>query len=205
MKTSLRACSITMRELLRQAFVTDPELDSFFDPAQGGTMVISLETPQELVHLNQEGISLWLYRVRRDDQTLNAPPRRIGPDRIVPPPLPLRLYYLLVPIVNHETRPLAPELEQHMLGKALQVFHDRTNLRGSLLLDDLAGSDLEIFVRLETMTLEEITRVWEALDLSYQLSVSYEVSVVPIDSSRATDKVVPVDVVMPEYGVAELT
>jgi hypothetical protein len=37
----------------------------------------------------------------------------------------------------------------------------------------------------------------EALDLSYQLSVSYEVSVVPIDSSRATDKVVPVDVVMP--------
>jgi hypothetical protein len=82
----------------------------------------------------------------RDDQTLNAPPRRIGPDRIVPPPLPLRLYYLLVPIVNHETRPLAPELEQHMLGKALQVFHDRTNLRGSLLLDDLAGSDLEIFV-----------------------------------------------------------
>src|SRR5688572_25077000 len=116
MKTALRACSITMRELLRQALVADAELDSFFDPAQGGTMVVSLETPEALANLNQEGISLWLYRVRRDDQTLNTPPRRVGADRIVPPPLPLRLYYLLVPIADHETRPLAPELEQHMLG-----------------------------------------------------------------------------------------
>jgi len=205
MKTALRACSITLRELLREALVLDSELDAFFDPGQGGTMVVTLDTPQELIALHQEGVSLWLYRVRRDEQTLNRPPRRIAPDRIVPPPLPLRLYYLLVPIVDHQIRPQAPELEQHVLGKALQVFNDQPTVRGSLLLDDLAGSDLEISVRLETMTLEEITRVWDALDQPYQLSVSYEVSVVPIASGRAVDAVTPVDTALPEYGVAEVT
>ena len=39
---------------------------------------------------------------------------------------------------------------------------------------------MELKVRLEPLTLEEITRVWEALEGSYQLSVSYEVSVVNI-------------------------
>lgn len=201
MKTALRACSITMRELLRQALIADPELDAFFDPGQGGPMVVSLETPQALVDLQQEGVSLWLYRIRRDDQTLNTPPRRVAGDRIVPPPLPLRLHYLLVPIVDHQARPQAPELEQHVLGKALQVFNDQPELRGGLLLDDLAGSDLDIFIRLETITLEEITRVWDALELPYQLSVSYEVSVVPITSGRAVDRVEPVDAALPEYGL----
>lgn len=204
MKTALRACSVTMRELLRQALVIDPELDMFFDPGQGGSMVVSLDTPQELVNLQREGVSLWLYRIRRDEQTLNLPPRRLGPDRVLPPPLPLRLHYLVVPIVDHATRPQAPELEQHVLGKILQVFNDGSNLRGSTLLDDLAGLDLEMYVRLEPMTLEEITRVWEALDLSYQLSVSYEVSVVPIASGRAADQVQPVDAAMPEYGLREV-
>jgi uncharacterized protein DUF4255 len=203
-KTALRACSITMRELLRQALAADPELDAFFDPVQGGTMVVSLDTPQELVGLQREGVSLWLYRVRRDDQTLNLPPRRVLADRLMPPPLPLRLHYLAVPIVNHETRPQAPELEQHILGKALQVFNDVNTLRGSRLLDDLAGRDLEIFIRLEPMTLEEITRVWDALELSYQLSVSYEVSVVPIESGLAVDEVHPVEVSLPEYGITDV-
>jgi hypothetical protein len=194
-----------MRELLSRALITDSELDVFFDPGLGGAMVVSLDTPQELVTLQREGVALWLYRVRRDDQTLNTPPRRLASNRIVPPPLPLRLHYLVVPVVEHATRPQASELEQHILGKTLQVFNDSTSLRGSLLLDDLAGLDLELFVRLEPMSLEEITRVWDALDLSYQLSVSYEVSVLPIASALAVDEVRPVDVALPEYGLTETT
>ena len=203
MKTALRACSVTMRELLRQALVNDAELDALFDSALGGSMVVSLDTPQELVNLQREGLALWLYRVRRDDQTLNMPPRRNAFDRLVPPPLPLRVHYLVVPIVDHAVRAQASELEQHILGKALQVFNDSPILRGSALLDDLAGEDLELTIRLEPMALEEITRVWDALDLSYQLSVSYEVSVVPIASARAVDEVTPVDAALPEYGLTE--
>jgi Pvc16 N-terminal domain len=204
-KTAIRVCSITLRELLRQALVVDSELDVFFDPTQGGVMVVSLDTPQELVNLNHEGVALWLYRVQRDEQTLNLPLRRVAVDRLQPPPLPLRLHYLVAPIVDHETRPQAPELEQHILGKVLQVFNDLGSLRGSSLLDDLAGQDLEIFMRLEPMTLKETTRVWDALELSYQLCISYEVSVIPITSGLAVHDVRPVDAALPEYGLASLT
>ena len=68
----------------------------------------------------------------------------------------------------------------------------------------MAGQALEIFVRLEPLTLEEITRVWDALELPYQLCVSYEVSVVPIASGHAVEDVEPVEAVHTEYGLGAL-
>ena len=56
-------------------------------------------------------------------------------------------------------------------------------------------------MRLEALSLEEITRVWEALEGSYQLSVSYEVSLVDIASDLEPEHVSPVQVVLPEYGI----
>lgn len=202
MKTWIRSASISLRELLREALEADPDLDAFFSPAQGGTMVVTLDTPQETLELAREGVSLWLYRVQRDGETLNLPRRRVGLNELESRPLPLRLHYLVTPVVDHATRPQAPELEQHILGKVLQVLHDLGSLRGALLRDDMAGADLEIFPRLEPFSLEEITRVWDALEASYQLCVSYEVSVVPITSGRAVEEGEPVDVVHTEYGIA---
>jgi Pvc16 N-terminal domain len=204
MKTALRACSISMRELLRQSLIADPDLDVLFDPGQGGPMVVSLDTPEQMSNLNREGVSLWLYRVQRDEQTLNRPPQRIAADRIAHRPLPLRLHYLVSPIIDRDTRPQAPELEQHVIGKVMQVFHDTSALRGPGLIDDFAGQDMEVFIRLEAMTLEETTRVWDALDLSYQLSISYEVSVIPIASALAVDEVPAVQTYQPEYGLTEV-
>ncbi len=204
MKTWIRATSVSLRELLREALEGDVDLDAFFAPAQGGTMVVNLNTPEEMVDLGLEGLSLWLYRLQRDADTLNHPPRRLAPGELQMRPLPLCLHYLVTPIVDHATRLQAPELEQHVLGKVLQVLHDIGSLRGPLLRDDLAGQSMDIFVRLEPLSLEEITRVWDALELPYQLCVSYEVSVVPIHSGRAPELAQPVDVMLPEYGLASL-
>jgi hypothetical protein len=201
MKTAIQSCSVTLRELLRQSLINDPDLDVFFDPGQGGVMTVSLLTPQELVETNSEGVSLWLYRLQRDEQTLNLPVRRLSADQLEQPALPLKLHYLVAPIVSHETRPQAPELEQHLIGKVLQVFNDLDCLRGSALQADLAGQSMEIFVRLEPLSLEEITRVWDALNLSYQLCISYEVSVIPITSARAARQERPVEVVLTDPGV----
>lgn len=205
MKTAIRATSITLRELLREALEGDIDLDLLFDAGAGGTMRVTLDTPQEMVELSREGVSFWLYQVERNGETLNQPPRRVSADEIEPRPLPLRLHYLVTPIVDHTTRPSAPELEQHILGKVLQVLHDLGSLRGSRLRDDLVGTPLEIFVRLEPLSLEEITRVWDALDRSYQLCVSYEVSIVPITSARAIEETPPVDSVGLEPGLGTAT
>jgi len=62
----------------------------------------------------------------------------------------------------------------------------------------------DAFVRLETMSVDEITRIWDALEGSYQLSVSYEVSLVNIDAALEPESIMPVLVAQPEFGLANL-
>jgi hypothetical protein len=197
--TLIRSTSLTLQALLRARFLADPRIAPFF----AGVMDVTLNNPEEMATNGIEGVSLWLYRVVRDEERLNAPPERLGPDRLRPPPLPVRLHYLITPIiaVNAAVLAFSPEREHLLLGKVLQTLYDVPLLRGTLLQDDLAGTPLELGVRLETLSLEEITRVWEGLNRPYQLSVSYEVAVVPIASEREPFDMTPVQIAMPEYGV----
>jgi hypothetical protein len=57
----------------------------------------------------------------------------------------------------------------------------------------LAGTDAEVHVRLEALSLDEIARVWEALEGSYQLSVSYEVTLANIVSIADPQRGAPVE------------
>jgi hypothetical protein len=163
--------------------------------------VVSLNTPRELREEQKaEGLSLWLYRIVRDDMRLNIPPRHPQPDQVQPPPLPLRLHYLMTPVTFSNTGG-APDIEQRIMGRVLQALHSRPILRGlDLAGTDFEGQQMELHVRLETLALDEMSRVWDALEGSYQLSVSYEVSVVNVDSAVAPLVVAPVQVALPEPG-----
>jgi hypothetical protein len=195
MYTALRASSRTVAKFIEARFQADPLLSGFF----GGGMVVSLATPQEMNEKPAEGLSVWLYRIIRDDQRLNDPPVRISPTELRPPPLPVRLHYLMTPVTNEQTGD--PETEQLILGKVLQLFHSHPVLAGADLQAEFAGTEVELRVRLEPLMLEEITRVWEALDGSYQLSISYEVSVVNIMPELEPEQVSPVTISMPEHGL----
>ena len=196
MYTALRATSQTVSKFLEARFQADPLLSSFFS---GGGMVVSLNTPQEMTEKPAEGVSIWLYRVIRDEQRLNDPPVRLSPTEVQLPPLPLRLHYLITPVTSESSGD--PETEQIILGKVLQVFYSHPILRGADLQAEFSGTEVELRMRLEPMGLEEITRVWEALSGSYQLSVSYEVSVVNIVPDSEPERVTPVEIAMPEYGL----
>ncbi|MGH7843829.1 MAG: DUF4255 domain-containing protein [Candidatus Binatia bacterium] len=195
MYTALRATSRTLARFLEIKFQADPLLSGFFS----GGMVVSLNTPQEMAERPAEGLSLWLYRIIRDDQRLNDPPFRISPTELQPPPLPVRLHYLMTPVTNPQSGD--PETEQLILGKVLQLFHSHAVLRGTDLEAEFSGTEVELKVRLEPLALEEITRIWEALEGSYQLSVSYEVSVVNIMPELEPERISPVEIAMPEYGL----
>jgi hypothetical protein len=195
MYTALRSTSRTLAKFLETKFQADPLLSGFF----GGGMVVSLNTPQEMNAKPAEGLSVWLYRIIRDEQRLNDPPVRISPTELRPPPLPVRLHYLMTPVTNEQTGD--PETEQLILGKVLQLFHSHPVLGGADLQAEFTGTEVELRVRLEPLMLEEITRIWEALEGSYQLSVSYEVSVVNIMPELEPEQVSPVMISMPEHGV----
>jgi len=180
MYTSLISVSETLSQLLIASFQADVGPDGLSQSFLDRTLLVSLATPREM-HRHEQGLSLWLYRVVRDETRLNDPPRintlRDGRVEVIPPPLPLRLHYLMTPLVHRN-----PGMEQRILGRVLQLFHTRPILAGADLRGDLTGTAAEIHLRLEALSLDETTRVWEALEGSYQLSVSYEVTLANIDS-----------------------
>ncbi len=207
MYQALHGTSRTLADFLENEIKADPFL---FGPGVGHPfrergMHVLLNTPAEMADPNnlKEGISLWLYRVVRDEQRLNDPPARISATQLRPPPLPLRLHYLVTPITSGANDG-DPDTEQYLLGKVLQLFHSKSQFRGADLQAELAASSAELFVRLETLSMDEITRVWDALEGSYQLSVSYEVSLVNIDAALEPQNVTPVLVALPEFGLSSL-
>jgi hypothetical protein len=73
----------------------------------------------------------------------------------------------------------------------MQVLYDRTSLEGTDLTGSLQTSGEVIRVILNTVSLEETTRVWQALEMSYRLSVCYVVRVAMMNSTQQ-DVFVPV-------------
>jgi hypothetical protein len=182
MSSALVAASQTLQAVLRARLQEDPILRPLFDPI--GSSVVSLASPDGMVQLQQTGVSIWLYRLARDEQRLNQPPRRLPPEFLRHVPLPMRLHYLVTPMMRGAMGDPAPETDQQVLGLILRAFHDRPLIAGADLAGALAGTDGELAVRLESADIEEIARIWDTLDEPYRTSLCYEVGLVEVESDR---------------------
>lgn len=201
MNTAIRAASETLRFVLEEAMAADPILQVMF--AGAGASIVSLANPDEMNTAGETGISVWLYRIVRDEQRLNAPPERVAPDRIRPTPLPVRLHYLISPVIGADGAGAPIETRHHILGAVLQTFHERPLVSGVLLAGDFAGTSVEIATRLESPDFESLARLWDSLDSGYQLSLGYEVGIVSIASNAPDGIGPPVTIALPEYGIAD--
>jgi hypothetical protein len=165
--TAIRAVSNSLRQMLEDQ-ITDPP----------GVNVV-LKSPKEMAIPKQtHGISVWLYRVTRNEHALNQPPERVAANQLRQQPIPVNLHYLITPIMS------IPGDEHTLLGRVLQVLNDHPVLRGGDLKGDLEGGDEAFRIHLETLSLEELTRIWSSLQESYQASLSYLVQMVSIDSEQ---------------------
>jgi Pvc16 N-terminal domain len=194
--TSIRAASRTIADLLQREFEADPDLSALFKAP--GTMRVWLNTPAEMT--GRAGLSVWLYRVVRDDVTANRPPVRISPTQVRPTPMPLRLHYLFAPMTGNRQDD-APETDQVILGKTLQVLNDHPSIGGADLSDDFIGTSTLVTSRFEPLMIEDLARIWEALDVSYRTSVSYEVTVVELYQDVPAVIAPPVRIPIVDAGV----
>src|SRR5258708_23678371 len=199
MYTSLVATSLSISTYLRHRLESATTLGQLFDPVQAGTCVVSLPTPEAMISAPTQGLSIWLYRITRDPDLLNDPPIRLNPAGYRQAPVPVRLHYLFTPIVGAATANNA-ETEQRILGKVLQSLYDHAVFGGADLAGDFSGTSTVLRARLEPMTLEELTRIWNALEEPYRLSTSYEVPV-PLIDSDIVEQNTPVTDVIGDYGV----
>jgi hypothetical protein len=200
MFTHILAASLTLQSVLQNSFIADPGLAALFGP--GGTSTVSLATPEGMEVAGATGLSMWLYRLIRDDQTLNRPPIKIAPNLIRRHALPVRLHYLMTPILTGSANNTpAPETEQLIIGRVLQALNDQPLISGPDLQGTYAGTGVELAARLETLGLDEMSRIWEGLERSYQLSISYEVTVVVVASELAPIAVTPVRIAEPQFAI----
>jgi hypothetical protein len=135
-------------------------------------------------------LTLFLYKVTENPDLKNAAhlvtPRADGRLDSREAPLSLDAYYLLT---AHAGEP-ANHLEAHRaLSRAMRVFYDNGILEGSLLRadDPSTGLTAESVLRLtlNPISMEEMTRIWSVFpDTPYEISVSYLVTPVAIDSAR---------------------
>ena len=95
----------------------------------------------------------------------------------------------------------APGTDQRLLCRALQVLHTQPIVSGAALQAERAGTHAEIHVRLEVLSLDEISRVWQALEGSYQLCMSYQVTLADVVSAGDPAHGTLLELVEPEYAL----
>ena len=61
MSTAVRDASISLKNMMQTALNADPDVQALLPP--GGTLNVSLNTPEEMAQANEQGVSFWLYRI----------------------------------------------------------------------------------------------------------------------------------------------
>lgn len=164
--------------------------------------------PPDLIEVskNEEPqLNLFMYYVSLNPalRNLDLPSYDAGGARVGNPPLALNLHYLVSAYGSTQAAQLAAEI---LLGWAMKVFHDNPVVPPQTIQDalaalaaqssaeaklvaatTLAGQIEHVRITPETLTIEEIYRLWPAFQASYRPSSAFQVSVVVIrDTSTVT-------------------
>lgn len=171
--------SDALRQVLWQDLFDDLETRQFFLSNQD----IVFLNPTETARNTANNLSLWLYQVTENEFVKNQPMVRAnGSDSLSYSPLAINLNYLITPFAHVPNGDSAARDEDHLvLGKVMQIFHDNSII---YVRDTINNIHEELRIIFKRMSLEELTRVWEALREPYRLSVCYEVRVTRIESNR---------------------
>lgn len=123
-------------------------------------------------------VNLYLYQVLENPFAKNQPWKSTNKERQQYPPLALNLYYLLTP---YSTEPLD---SHELLGESMKIFYDNSIMGQNRLPEALRLTVEQLSISLCPLKIEELTRIWNALQSPYRLSAAYEVKIVLVESDR---------------------
>ena len=174
--------------ILTNRFSTDPTLT--------GVHVTSLplDKTRAGANTNSNQLNLFLYQTLPNAGWRNLdPPGVVRPGENGNPPLALNLHYLFTAfgVDNSEL------LSQRILGAAMSALHDRPLLDAADLKSAIPGVDPgdqieRVRFTPQPLSLEELSKLWTALQTQYRLSTTYLATVVLIDSQQPGRAALPV-------------
>jgi len=215
MSTALAVASVTavLKDLLNNGVI-----DHNLTAVVGSDVVVSALPPDRVDALDanpadrRSRLNLFLYQVTPNAgwRNVGLPSRDGRGERTSNPPLALDLHYLLTAYGAEEMH------AEILLGYGMQLLHEtpvltraaiRTALRAptpvggggdlpaalrSLFTSELAEQVEQIKIAPQSLSTEEISRMWAAFQAKYRPTAVYQVSVVLIESRRATRSALPV-------------
>jgi hypothetical protein len=143
---------------------------------------VTLISPGDTSGQNKR-INLFLYRIIENPHLSNRDwlPKPGTTNQLVYPPLALNLFYLMTPFA-----PLDPQTglaDAHgLLGEAMRVLYENAIIPQTYLENGLKEG--EVKVTLLPLDLEQLSKIWTALNKDFRLSVAYEVSYVEIPAEE---------------------
>ena len=173
----------------------------------GGPVTVSTEPPDriDIGTASPDRINLFLFQATENQgwRNLALPSRSANGDRISNPYLALDLSYLLT---AYGSGPLHAEV---LLGQAMFVLHEmpvltrdairavtlsppQPPLLAGLTISDLADQIEQIKIAPQVMSVEEISKIWSALQSQYRPTAVYKASVVLIESKKSVRPTLPV-------------
>jgi hypothetical protein len=195
---AIAAVSAVLRDLLNQALI-----DQGVSATVGNPVTVTAQPPDRITvgETEQPQLNVFLYHIASNAGWSNSalPSRdRVG-SRVTNAPLALDLFYLLSAYGKND---FDCEI---LLGCAMQMLHEtpvlprdtiRNALSGnppaSLVAADLADQIEQIKITPQLVSTEEVWRLWTALQAHYRPTAAYRISVVLIQSSKATKTALPV-------------
>jgi hypothetical protein len=163
----IAAVSNLLRHTLWEAYQIDPIIQNMV----AGEQAIVLTNPADTARDSTNRLSLWLYQVTENESVRNSPPafRISSPPENQEPTTAFDLYYLITPFAT------SIEADQMLLERTIKAFHDKPVLNFIQ-----SGDPVEekIHIIRYPISLEELTRLWQALREPFRLSVVYRVSIV---------------------------
>ncbi len=138
---------------------------------------VTVTPPGEDITATQRPVvNLYLFRVEENDFAQNRQWQAVGTEALHYPPLALNLIYVMTPHANDQIAGF------RAMGEAMRILYDHAIIGGLFLKGSLEHTSEELKVDLCKFNLEELTRIWNAFNQPYRLSVCYQVRIVFIDS-----------------------
>lgn len=127
----------------------------------------------------EEGVSVYLYRVTVSGARRSLPPTYSPSGRPRRQPLPVDLYYLLTPWAK------TAEMQHLILAWAMRTIEDSPTFPASLLNSHVPDSfrpDESVCLIHDTVSVQDMSYIWEVGKANMQTSATFVARVVAIDS-----------------------